>query len=263
MLVTLNFNECDSYGCFFFTFFLDPQNDEPFICEVHEFVKRLLFKCHVLEDLDVEQCLDDNVSIFTVKVPSLKSASLSKSSDRHIDDDDGFVIDAPSLELLNVCTRSGGFCTIENNMANIVKAYVVVNHSPKEILSATISVKRLIFMFTILKVHLTICTSDIEWINLLMCILRDSPNLKALKLKLYCIRDQAQRSCWNEPSSVPECLSSSLETFEWVDYEGTKEEKQVAVFILRSYVLALRVKSHGDGDDLYFYPATTLEETFN
>ncbi|WZY75720.1 hypothetical protein YC2023_022104 [Brassica napus] len=166
-----------------------------------EFVRRLLFSCGVLEHLDVEQCFDDNVTIFTVKVPSLKSAILRKSKDRYIDDEDGFVIDAPSLELLDVYNSTAGFCTIESAMPNIVKANVVVNHGPSEILSAITSVKRLY-----------LCLSY---------------------AKLSCIRDE-QRSCWNEPSSVPACLLSSLETFEWVNYEGTEEEKKVVAFILRS-----------------------------
>ncbi|CAN7122172.1 hypothetical protein BRARA_B01274 [Brassica rapa] len=211
-----------------------------------EFVRRLLFSCGVLEHLDVEQCFDDNVTIFTVKVPSLKSAILRKSKDRYIDDEDGFVIDAPSLELLDVYNSTAGFCTIESAMPNIVKANVVVNHGPSEILSAITSVKRLYLCLSYAKdaypvgsvfprlVCLTICTSEIECFNLLMCLLRDSPSLKSLKLQLFCIRDQGQRSCWNEPSSVPACLLSSLETFEWVNYEGTEEEKEVVAFILRS-----------------------------
>ncbi|KAL0729120.1 hypothetical protein Bca4012_025213 [Brassica carinata] len=160
-----------------------------------EFVKRLLSKCLVLEYWDVEQCPHDNVTIFTVKVPSLKSAYLCKSPDGYIDEEDGFVIDAPSLELLVVYNNSRGFCTIENDMPNIVKAKVVVTHCPSGILSAITSVKRLDLCIPYSKdvypvgsvfhrlVRLTISTSEIEWFNLLMCVLRDSPSLKALKLE--------------------------------------------------------------------------------
>lgn len=42
------------------------------------------------------------------------------------------------------------------------------------------------------------------------------------------------RPCWNEPNSVPECVLSSLETLEWVEYKGTEEEKEVVAFIFRS-----------------------------
>ncbi|CAF2122599.1 unnamed protein product, partial [Brassica rapa] len=51
---------------------------------------------------------------------------------------------------------------------------------------------------------------------------------------LQCHNGEHTRPCWDDPISVPECLSSSLETLEWVGYEGRKEEKEVAAFILRS-----------------------------
>lgn len=105
-----------------------------------EFVRRLLFNWHVLQHLDVEQCLDDNVTIFTVKAPSLRFAMLHKSSDRYIDDKYEFVIDAP-LEMLDVYNACR-FCTIEN-MPNIAKATIFVTHCASGILSDITSVKRL------------------------------------------------------------------------------------------------------------------------
>lgn len=48
------------------------------------------------------------------------------------------------------------------------------------------------------------------------------------------IWENEPRPCWNEPSSVPECVVSSLDTLEWVRYEGTEEEKEVVAFIFRS-----------------------------
>lgn len=44
-----------------------------------EFVERLLSSCPVLESLVVKQCLDDNVNIFTIKVPSLKTLVLTNN----------------------------------------------------------------------------------------------------------------------------------------------------------------------------------------
>ncbi|KAF3536832.1 hypothetical protein F2Q69_00019496 [Brassica cretica] len=213
-----------------------------------EFVRRLLSSCHVLEDLEVEQCNDDNVTIFTVKVLSLRTASLYKSSDRCTEDEDGFVIYAPSLELLELYDYSGSFCIVEKDMPNIVDADVFVNHYPStEILSSITSVKRLDLCLSYSKdaysdgsvfhrlVHLKICTCATEWLNLLMCVLRDSPKLRAIKLRqCHDIRDEQPRPCWNEPKSVPECLISSLETLKWVKYEGTEEQKEVAAFIIRN-----------------------------
>ncbi|XP_010485165.1 PREDICTED: probable FBD-associated F-box protein At1g32375 [Camelina sativa] len=125
-----------------------------------EFVKKLLLSCPVLEDLYVEQCPDDNVTVFTVRVPSLKYASLYKSHDRAKDDKDG-------MHILLVVSS--------------------------EVLA--------------------------------------SPNLRALKLCSYHNKDYP-RPCWSEPSSIPKCLVTSLETLKWVNYEGYEEEKQVAAFIL-------------------------------
>nr|VDC87781.1 unnamed protein product [Brassica oleracea] len=72
-----------------------------------------------------------------------------------------------------------------------------------------------------------------------MRVLKDSPILRALKLhQCHFLRSKEPRPCWNpawnEPSSVPECLLSSIETFEWVKYEGAEEEKEVVAFVFRS-----------------------------
>lgn len=42
------------------------------------------------------------------------------------------------------------------------------------------------------------------------------------------------RPCWNEPTHVPSCLLSSLEAFEWSQYEGREEEIKVAQFIIKN-----------------------------
>ncbi|CAA7062564.1 unnamed protein product [Microthlaspi erraticum] len=89
-----------------------------------EFVKRFLSSCIVLEHLDVDQCPGDNVTVFTVRVPSLESLYVRKSSDTDLDNAEGFVIDAPSLKYLGITDSTGGFCVIESEMPNIVKADV-------------------------------------------------------------------------------------------------------------------------------------------
>lgn len=61
--------------------------------------------------------------------------------------------------------------------------------------------------------------------NLLLHLLKHSPKLRLLILNEVPICD---------PSSVPECLSFHLETFKWRGYEGTEEEKAVAVCILKN-----------------------------
>lgn len=39
---------------------------------------------------------------------------------------------------------------------------------------------------------------------------------------------------WNQPSSVPRCLSSHLEIFEWEGYAGREDEKEVIRYILEN-----------------------------
>ncbi|CAA7062552.1 unnamed protein product [Microthlaspi erraticum] len=119
------------------------------------FVPMFLSGCPVLENLFVQRCFGDNGGLFVIKMACLKVLSYRKISDF---DADGFWIDAPSLELLNVDDQK------------LVGSIASMNPMPS----------------------------------------------------------------WNEPSDVPRCLLSSLETFEWSQYEGREDDIQVARFILRN-----------------------------
>ncbi|ESQ42786.1 hypothetical protein EUTSA_v10015540mg [Eutrema salsugineum] len=210
-----------------------------------EFVNEFLSNCPVLEDLAVEQCSDDNVTGLSVKIPSLKNLSLRKSTDIDEDKTCGYVVDAPSLESFEVLDHSGEFCVIENNMPEIVYAYLDINYShPWKILRSISSAKQLELCLASSKeypvgtvfhnlVYLMLCTCEPEWLNLLLFLLRDSPKLRFLRFEQYHpIRPSEQRLWWSEPSSVPECILSSLEILEWVKYEGIEEEKEIVAFIL-------------------------------
>ncbi|ESQ42787.1 hypothetical protein EUTSA_v10015652mg [Eutrema salsugineum] len=190
-----------------------------------EFVKMLFSNCPVLEGLVVKRCLSDNVTIFTVRGGlCLKSLVLHSFEAAKMKVDCGFWIDAQSLESLDIVDYSCGFCGIENNMSKIVKAdnaYPVGN------------------VFHCL-VRLTICTCEIEWLNLLMCC--------------HPLRDNEPRPSWNEPSAVPECVLTSLETLEWVEYEDTEEERELAAFLLRSanYLKKVTISSKSTDRDEKF-----------
>ncbi|CAA7055541.1 unnamed protein product [Microthlaspi erraticum] len=219
-----------------------------------EFVKTFLSSCHVLEDLHVKQCLDDNVTVFAVRVPSLKSLSLhtddpdsDSDPDEDEDEDSGFVIDAPSLECLDIHDHSGEFCIIENDMPKVLTASVDVGYFvPAKILGSIISVKHLDICLADSEypfgsvfhslVHLKICTCHPEWLELLMCLLRASPNVQALIMDQHHheLWDEDSRPSWTKPSSVPECVLSSLQTLWVADYEGTDVEKEMVAYILRN-----------------------------
>ncbi|XP_010485175.2 PREDICTED: probable FBD-associated F-box protein At1g32375 [Camelina sativa] len=227
-----------------------------------EFVNKLLSNCPVLEDLVVEQCPGDNLaSVLTVKIPSLKRLcfrckQLITDLNHEIDEEDkdcGIVIDAPLLESFSIFDDTGGLsiyvnsdCCIMNNMPKIVYANLNISYRIRNIMGSITSVKRLYLRLSTAEnaypvgsvyhrlVHLTLCICTTDWLKPLMCLLRDSPKLQVLKIE-QCGGFQSPHFCWNEPnSSVPECVSSSLETQEWVQYEGSEEEKQVVAFILRN-----------------------------
>ncbi|XP_023633528.1 probable FBD-associated F-box protein At1g32375 [Capsella rubella] len=125
------------------------------------FVKRLLSNCLVLEALLVERDPNDNVTIFTVVVHSLKSLFLRESPKSVNNDARGFVIDAPSLECFDVLDHNGGFCVIENDMRNIVTANVDVTYiHPGKILGSITFAKRLCLCLLLCRMHILMVVSS-------------------------------------------------------------------------------------------------------
>ncbi|KAF3536839.1 hypothetical protein F2Q69_00019491 [Brassica cretica] len=244
----------------------------------------LLSSCSVLEDLVVQRCPGDNVKIVSVNAACLKTLTLHKSSQAFEGDDDGFLIAAPKLKRLDIEDYWGGFCDIENmpevveanvdylnirdyrgsfclaeDMPELVEANVEVGYDKlDELLGSLTSVKRLSICSTKLNapcpttfqqlVHLEICTCKPEWWNLLVCLLTATPKLRVLKLKRT-HKDCSKGGCWNEPGSVPDCLLTSLEDFEWRRYKGTKDQSDLVTYILRNSCHLKMVKILSETDD--------------
>ncbi|ESQ42800.1 hypothetical protein EUTSA_v10015273mg [Eutrema salsugineum] len=189
------------------------------------FVDKLLSSCPVLEDLVIhDQFQDDFIAVWRVKVPSLKSLFVHKSE--YIKYLRWFCIDTPSLECLHILEKA----ILDVSHHNSLDPIKSVKHL--ELCSSKISKDACPVVFLRLE-KLRVCTCGTQWMYLLMHVLGASPNLRALKLE----RRGSQHATapeLSEPSSVPRCLLTSLETFEWVQYEGAKEEKEVAAFILRN-----------------------------
>ncbi|CAN8253005.1 unnamed protein product [Cochlearia groenlandica] len=214
---------------------------------------RILQHCSSLEDLVLQRCPGDNVKVVTFSAPCLKTLSLHKSSQAFEGDDDGFIIDAPELKNLDIEDYWGGFCYIEN-MPKVVEANVdVIYKNTERLLGSLTSVKRLAIclitadaaypagtVFSNL-VHLELCTCAPQWGDLLTQLLKDSPKLRALKLRQKHLRRGPSPSAnWKQPVSLPKCLSLHLETFKWERYEGSQNEREVAAFILKN---ATRLKT--------------------
>ncbi|XP_048626415.1 putative FBD-associated F-box protein At5g50270 isoform X1 [Brassica napus] len=160
-----------------------------------EHVKRFLSNCPLLENLYVDRCLEDNVTVFTVRVPSLKTLYMCDAPYKDGYGGERFVIDAPSLETLTIDDSAGGFCVFENEMPNLVTAHIDFYYRhPGNILSSITPVRVLYLRLSPLEdayssgcvfhrlVDFTLCRCERQWLNLLMCVLRDSPKLRTLKL---------------------------------------------------------------------------------
>ncbi|ESQ42790.1 hypothetical protein EUTSA_v10013763mg [Eutrema salsugineum] len=211
-----------------------------------EFFCKLLSGCPVLEDLFVRQCQGDNLAVLVFRVPSLKVLGVRKPSSEVYHQ--GLMIDAPSLEFLDIVDYTNGFCVIENSMPKIAEAHLDMTCShTQQLLGSLTSVVQLSLclttsmdadfdgtIFSQLE-QLKLCTCDAVWMDLLMRLLKASPKLRFIVLEQrHCTETEDSLPCWNEPSHVPECLLSSLEYFDWRQYGGRKEEKEVATFILRN-----------------------------
>ncbi|CAA7062523.1 unnamed protein product [Microthlaspi erraticum] len=90
-----------------------------------ESLASLLQNCLVLEDLAVKKTKDDNVMIFNINVPTLKSLSVDNSKGKrdYVEEIHGFVINAPSLEKLNFKDTCSNFLTFEY-MPEVIKANI-------------------------------------------------------------------------------------------------------------------------------------------
>lgn len=223
----------------------------------------LLSSCSSLKDLVVKCCPLDNSLIFTIKIPSLQRLSLDNSSKKSLTNCQGFVFDAPSLKYLNLVDYRGYFC-LTGDMPELVEADLdIVYDKLDKLLGSLTSVKRLSVCSTyssppigttFLKlVYLELCTCEPEWQNLPVCLLKVTPKLRVLKLKRT-HNDCNKDGCWNQPDSVPYCLLTSLEIFEWRKYKGTKDQRYVATYILRNScylkMAKIRTKSDDNGKQL-------------
>ncbi|KAJ4875387.1 putative FBD-associated F-box protein [Raphanus sativus] len=163
------------------------------------FISKLLSSCPVLENLFVVKCRGDNVACLVVRVASLKFLTVRTTAE--VEYNQGLVLDVPSLEFLDIVDYTDGFCVVENSMPKVVQAHLDVIYShPQQLLASLPSL-----------VQLSLCLTT---------------------SMAHGLRTEGPPLGWNQPSRVPECLLSSLEYFDWRQYGGREEEKQVARYIL-------------------------------
>ncbi|KAL0760768.1 hypothetical protein Bca101_076918 [Brassica carinata] len=160
----------------------------------------LSISCPALKALFVTRKKDDNLKTLTVKVPSLWCLLYHNCfMNNDVEEEDNgrcLVIDTPALEEFHVMDTSRDYCS--------------TNHMP--------------------------CLKDPEdsdWLEPLMLLLGNAPKLRNLTVDdAYRDRYEDVLLTWNQPNYVPGCLSSTLEIFEWIEYEDGEEEEEFLTYIL-------------------------------
>ncbi|CAH2057947.1 unnamed protein product [Thlaspi arvense] len=200
-------------------------------------ILRFLSSCPNLRILVVIRKKDDNVKKITVKVPSLCQLCYH---DVYVGGTGRcLVADTPALVKLSIIDGSTDHCSIDR-MPCLHYASILTHYQPDErFLKSISSVRSLDFLSSQL-----VCFSAIyfprltklsieprysDWMEQLMGLLRNSPKVKNLHCRY---RGNDLPPSWNQPSSIPECLSSNLDNFTWHEYGGRQEEKKFLTYIL-------------------------------
>ncbi|RID47128.1 hypothetical protein BRARA_I03749 [Brassica rapa] len=159
----------------------------------------------------------------------------------------GFVINTPALKYFKLMDHNyrSHNCLIEH-MPNLIEAHLDVELTDmKSIIGSITSVKRLTmccsqtmldqgFVFNQLE-HLDLCLCAPLFPDQLFRLLKASSKLKRLHL-FFMNSDhypQEDMDDWNQPSTVPECILSSLQSLSWSKYTGEPQEREVVVYILK------------------------------
>ncbi|KAL0848055.1 hypothetical protein Bca101_021302 [Brassica carinata] len=207
-------------------------------------LQRLLSNCPVLEDLVVDLGVGDTTRKLTIIVPSLQSLSLSMIYTHHTV---GYVIETPGLKYFKLrdYNYKSHYCLIEN-MPNLIEARVDVELADiRGLIGSISSVRRLAIcserildegiVFNQLE-HLELCICKDHSPNQLVRLLKASSNLQGLYL-LVMEDDHADNfhgmEDWNQPSTVPDCLLSCLQSLSWSKYTGEPKERDIVVYILK------------------------------
>ncbi|RID47179.1 hypothetical protein BRARA_I03799 [Brassica rapa] len=196
-----------------------------------ETLQRLLSNSPILEDLVVDLREHDTTRELSVVVPSLQSLSLYLPY---------------------------------NIMLQMVEAYLDVFNLPdlKSLIGSITSVKRLAicseamydegFVFDQLE-HLEVCICKDHFPSQLIRLLKASSNLQGLHI--FFIEDYHDHILdgmedWNEPSTVPECMLSSLQSLSWSKYTGEAQEKDIMIYILEHalHLKTATIKSSSESD---------------
>ncbi|CAN7061373.1 hypothetical protein Bca4012_095339 [Brassica carinata] len=220
-----------------------------------ETLQRLLSNCPLLEDLVVYLRERDTTTrnLTVVVVPSLQRLTLYIPNNYELYE---YVIDTPSLKYFELVDYNyyDHYGLIEN-MPYLIEAYVDSScPGIYSLIYSVTSVKRLTIcseailnclVFNELE-HLEVCLCTVLFSNQLVRLLKACSNLKRLDISLMDDHDPHQdMDDWNEPSTVPECLLSSLQSLSWSKYTREPQERDIMGYILKHavYLKTATIKS--------------------
>ncbi|EOA18933.1 hypothetical protein CARUB_v10007564mg [Capsella rubella] len=198
---------------------------------------RFLSSCPVLDLLDVKRNTKhhDNVNKFSVKVPSLQFFWYENCDYTSLPDTARcLTIDTPALIDFIIADYSRDSWSFEN-IPCLEKAFFDVRSFP-DIDKSKTSISGLVRCSTInfsRLIKLTIYPHNSDWLEPLLPLLENAPNLKDLLVTYECTvwpRDRIPLS-WNQPCSVPRCMLSHLEIFEYRKYGAREEEEEFLTYI--------------------------------
>ncbi|KAG7560731.1 F-box domain [Arabidopsis thaliana x Arabidopsis arenosa] len=154
---------------------------------------------------------------------------------------DKILIDVPSLACLpSLKDYSGDSCSFENK-PRLDKAKINLFHYPDNKFMRSLS--------SIMCLELILSVATLAWLNainfsrLIECKLIILNELEYWLEPLMSFKrlEKELPLSWNQPSSVPECLSNHLEIFEWKGYRGRRKEKEIVRYILANSKCLRRV----------------------
>ncbi|CAH2067475.1 unnamed protein product [Thlaspi arvense] len=237
---------------------------------------RLLSSCPILLKLVVERPGYDNLTNFTVKVPSLKELRYTnrwREQEEEEEEEEEYpsgslVIDTPALEDVVINDNWGDYCTFIDNMPYLNVVYINNIPNPHEKFLIFFSSSRRLSMYLSEALAPVACCNTVkfsrlmdlnfftekpvDWLEALILMLQNSPKLKTLRIDSM---GWCEASSWNQPSTIPGCLSSHLEIVWWKQYGGSEDEKQLLPYILANSKCLKRVEI-----DISLIPTYNLQE---
>nr|VDD57462.1 unnamed protein product [Brassica oleracea] len=208
-------------------------------------LQRLLSNCPVLEDL-LDLRKNESSGKLTVVVPSLQSLSPDIPNSHEIN---GYVKGTPAVKYFKLVDDNdkSHYCLIEH-MPNLIETHLDVSLLDiKSLVGSITSVKRLAicsmamfdegFVLNQLE-HLKLCICRDHSSNQLFRLIKSSTILQ--ELNLFSMDDHVTQFMddWNEPSTVPECMMSTLQNFSWPFslYSGEPQDRDIVIYILEHVV---------------------------